>query len=294
MKTWLHTKKHNCGNSGYTLVELLVSMTLTAIFATAVIAVMPSATKIYMQIQDMSRAQVVADMVVDSLREECADSYIDDFASVRIIDIAPAEGDQVLLDAFNNNPLRFDNTGNVLVVRKSAGYCETIYSDLTISGTNYLSVHEDDRINGTLREENGISSRAVYRLFPKVNGSATPSEETHQGYVHFGYYMCGKEPKPVATSGGTKTVSCIFPASRYDYTNPFTTDAYNGYTVKLSFSDLKYTVTSDSTEDNDYTRRPATVCVTVNVYRSDYNGQSDDTLLYSRTALLVFAEDTTK
>ena len=48
-------------DAGFTLVELLVSMTLTAIFATAVIAIMPSANKIYMQIQDTSRAQIVAD-----------------------------------------------------------------------------------------------------------------------------------------------------------------------------------------------------------------------------------------
>ena len=294
MKRSLIAKLHNRRNAGYTLVELLVAMTLTAIFATAVVAVMPSATKIYMQIQDTSRAQVVADMVVDSLREECADSYIDDFASVRIIDVAPGEGDNNLLDACAGNPLRFDSTGNVLVVRKSTGYCEAIYSDMTISGTNYLSVREADRINGTIREENGISSRAVYRLFPMVGGSATPSDETCQGYVHYGYYMCGKEPKPVSTSGGTKTVNCVFPASRYDYTNPFTNDAYNGYTVKLSFSDLTYTVDADETENNDYTRRPTTVRVTVNVYRSDFGGQSDGNLLYSRTALLVFAEDTTK
>ena len=291
----LHVKSHNRRNAGYTLVELLVSMTLTAIFATAVVAIMPSATKIYMQIQDTSRAQVVADMVVDALRKECADSYIDDFASVRIINAADSdEGDKDFLKIFETSPLRFDSEGNVLVIRKSAGYCETIYSGINISGTNYLSVHEDDRINGTLREENGISSRAVYRLFPIVNGSATPSNETLQGYVHYGYYMCGKAPKAITTSGGPKTVSCVFPASRYDYTNPFTNDAYNGYTVKLFFSDLKYTVPADAAEDNEYTRRPTTVRVTVNVYRSDYSGQSDNSLLYSRTALLVFAEDTTK
>ena len=291
MKNRLHSKPHNSRNSGFTLVELLVSMTLTAIFATAVIAIMPSATKIYMQIQDTSRAQIVADMVVDALREECSDSYIDDFASVRIINAADsADGDKDFLKIFENNPLQFDGSGNVLVVRKSAGYCEAIYSGMTISSSNYLSVHEADRINGTLREENGISSRAVYRFFT----GATPSEETLQGYVHYGYYMCGKEAKPVTTSSGTKTVSCIFPASRYDYTNPFTTDAYNGYTVKLFFSDLKYTVPSFATEENDYTRRPASVMVTVNVYKSGYAGQSADTLLYTRTAMLVFAEDTTK
>ncbi len=67
MKKQMRSKPHNSRNLGFTLVELMVSMTLTAIFATAVIAIMPSATKIYMQIQDAGRAQVVADMVVDAL-----------------------------------------------------------------------------------------------------------------------------------------------------------------------------------------------------------------------------------
>ena len=291
MKKQMRSKPHNSRNLGFTLVELMVSMTLTAIFATAVIAIMPSATKIYMQIQDTSRAQVVADMVVDALREECADSYIDDYASVRIINTADSsEGDKDFLKIFETTPLRFDSSGNVLLVRKSSGYCEAIYSGMNISATNYLSVHDDDRSNGTIRLENGISSRAVYRLFP----GGTPSDETLQGYVHYGYYMCGRESMPVATSGGTKTVNCVFPATRYDYTNPFTTDVYNGYTVKLLFSDLKYTVPLYATEENDYTRRPASVMVTVNVYKNGYANQSADTLLYTRTAMLVFAEDTTK
>ena len=65
MKRVHEVKSNTRKNAGFTLVELLVSMTLTAIFATAIVAIMPAATRIYMQIEDMSRAQVVADMVVD-------------------------------------------------------------------------------------------------------------------------------------------------------------------------------------------------------------------------------------
>lgn len=295
----LFSKQHKRGNAGFTLVELLVSMTLTAIFATAVIAIMPSATKIYMQIQDTSRAQIVADMIVDALREECADSYIEDYASVKIIQAGDsADGDKDFLKIFETAPLQCDTSGNVLVVRKSSGYCEAIYTCMNISQSNYQSVYDIDRMNGTFRNENGISSRAVYRFFRSQNGGITPSDETLQGYVHYGFYQCGKTPKTFSDSDspayGPVTVSCIFPASRYDYTNPFTNDSYNGYTVKLLFSDLSYTVASDETEVSGYTQRPASVKVTVEVYKSSYSEQSPHTLVYTRTALLLFAEDTTR
>ena len=299
MKKNVFQKLKNLRDSGFTLVELLVSMTLTAIFATAVVAIMPSATRVYMQIEDMSRAQVVADMVVDALREECTDTYIEDFASVRIIQADDStDGDKDFLKIFENSPLQCDTTGNVLVIRKSSGYCEAIYTNMAISQSNYQSVYNADILSGTHREENGISSRAVYRFFRSQNGAITSSDETLQGYVHYGFYQCGKAPKTFSNTEspayGPVTVSCAFPASRYDYTNPFTNASYNGYTVSVTFSDLSYTIPSDETEVSGYTQRPASVKVTVEVYKASYGEQSAETPIYTRTALLLFAEDTTK
>ena len=99
MSKRISSKLNTARNAGFTLVELVVSMTLTAIFATALVAIMPAATRIYMQIETMSRAQVVADMVVDALREECADTYIEDFASVRIVNAAASEDDVPLVNS---------------------------------------------------------------------------------------------------------------------------------------------------------------------------------------------------
>ena len=288
----LHTR-----NKGYTLVELLVSMTLTAIFATAVVAVMPAATKIYMQIQDMSRAQVVAVLVIDALREECADTYIEDFASVRIISLSDLEielssGDEKLTGTFtaaDAPTTRFDSTGNILIIRKSGGYCQAIYSCLPISAANYTDIQKSDQAEKTYVYSNGISSRAVYRFFPE--GAAKPSTpDTLQGYVHYGYYQCGRGTlkNVLDESNVARNIDCIYPGVRYDYTNPFSVGAYNGYTVSLEFSDL---VTSSS---NLYSQRPLSVTVTVYVYKCDFSGQASNAPVYSRSAVLVFAEDTTK
>ncbi|MCR5441449.1 MAG: type II secretion system GspH family protein [Lachnospiraceae bacterium] len=292
MKKIFSSKLHTRGNSGYTLVELLVSMTLTAIFATVIVAVMPSATRIYMQIKDAGRAQVVADMIVDALREECADTYIEDYASVRILNAAPtAEGDTAFLGSVVNSeaPETPPPSGNILMIRKSAGYCETIYSCIAISAANYDSVLNSDQAKQFDPDHPlGRSSRAVYRFFPTGVASQTP--ETAQGYVHYGYYQAGTTPKTV----GSETINCVFPATRYDYTNPFTNDAYNGYTVDISFSDINYTVCPGAASFDTVTKRPESVTVTVRIYRSDFGGQNDSTLLYTRDALLVFAKDTTE
>lgn len=289
-------KMNTLRNSGFTLVELLVSMTLTAIFATAVVAVMPSATRVYMQIEDMSRAQVVADMVVDALREECADTYIEDFASVRIVNPTGAdEGDESFIAPLRtkvaaettSSPTQVlsESSGSVLIIRKASGYCESIYSCLPITASNYTSVKTSDhtRIYDT-GYTLGSSSRAVYRFFSNGTGTA----ETLPGYVHFGYYQCAQKEVTWTSGGSAQAIGCIYPKDRYDYTNPFSVDAYNGYTVSLEFSDL------ETSSDDYYLQRPLSVKVTVRVYKCDYAGQASGSALYTRTALLVFAEDTTK
>ena len=298
----IFSKLNTVRNAGFTLVELVVSMTLTAIFATALVAIMPAATRIYMQIETMSRAQVVADMVVDALREECADTYIEDFASVRIVaepanpasgasitDAETSTGDAHLLTSLANITSDSASSGTVLIIRKSPGYCEAISSCIAISKSNYNSVKDEDK---AYRFENGISSRAVYRFFSyDSEGAATTlAEEIRQGYVHYGYYQCGVADR---IEDG-KTISCIFPAIRYDYTAPFTSSAYNGYTVAISFSNLEYTLAPDATGDSLYYKRPSSVEVTVKVYSCSYADQATSLPVYTRTAVLVFDEDTTK
>ena len=82
------SKKHILNNRAFTLVELVVCMALTAILATAVVSVMFPATNIFMRMQKLSRAQMVADLVADSLREECADSYIAGYGDARVVSLS--------------------------------------------------------------------------------------------------------------------------------------------------------------------------------------------------------------
>jgi len=290
MKRSNYTTTGSCADKGYTFVELIVAMTLTAILATSVIAAMSPASKVYMQIRDLSRAQVVADNIVDALREECADTYIEDFASVRIVNTTPdSSGDSSMLLSLNEITSPSAPSGNVLIIRKSGGYCEAVYSCLNISYQNYLDIKDNDH---SYKNENGISSKAVYRFF---DGTGNATSEAGQGYVHYGYYRCGRSVLENVVHGGeVKSVSCIFPAEPYDYTNPFSTGAYNGYTVDISFSDLTYTLAPGETQLTLYSERPESVTVTVDVYKCDYAGQTSSSPVYSRKAILIFAEDTTK
>ena len=281
-------KKYIPSNSGTTLVELVVAMTLTAILATAVVSIMAPASRVFTQVKDLSRAQMTADLVVEALRQECADTYIEDFASVRIVNTTPsAAGDEDLLETLNGITSLSDSEGNILIIRKNGGYCEAIYSCLAISPSNYQYVKDEDQANS--KYANGVSSKAVYRFFEDSNGS----RDTLQGYVHYGYYQCGRSIYEVTHSGETKYISCIFPGKRFDYTNPFTIGAYNGYTVSLQFSELSYRLGPGETIDDIYTKRPESVKVTVSVYKCDYEAQNSEGAVYTRTATLVFAEDTT-
>jgi type II secretory pathway pseudopilin PulG len=281
-------KKYIQSNSGTTLVELVVAMTLTAILATAVVSIMAPASRIFTQVKDLSRAQMTADLVVEALRQECADTYIEDFASVRIVNTAPSvAGDEDLLESLIEITSPSETEGNVLIIRKNGGYCEAIYSCLAISPDNYQAIKDDDQ--AIYKYENGISSKAVYRLFEGSNGY----DDTLQGYVHYGYYQCGRSTLETVHNGETKHISCIFPGERFDYTNPFTLGAYNGYTVSLNFSELSYGLGPGEMFDDIYTKRPESVKVTVSVYKCDYEAQNSERAVYTRTATLVFAEDTT-
>ena len=79
-----------------TLVELVVAMALTALFATACIMLVLPVERIYTRTTDVSRAQILADTIVDSLRTECANTYIDGKGAVWIGSIGNQELTELL------------------------------------------------------------------------------------------------------------------------------------------------------------------------------------------------------
>ena len=191
-----------------TLVELVVAMALTALFATACIMLILPVERIYTQSTDESRAQLVADAVVDSLRTECANTYIKDRGDVVIGEFA----DDNLLAV---NPAA---SGSVLVIRKNSEYCETIFSNKSIDKTLYDTYFS----SSDLVIDGQITSLAIHKLFSTDN-----NPDINSGYVHFGYYKSAYDPS-----------NRIIPDEYYDFTNPFPYATYREYNVDLTFSEL--------------------------------------------------------
>ena len=236
-----------------TLVELIVAMSLTALFAASVVMLMLPIEKIYRHTNDLSRAQVVADTVVDALRKECTDTYISGPGDVWIA----TDGSGLMTVAA---PVELPDGGPVLVIRKTAGYCETIASNYSITDSMLASVQEADEIS----HDGDVTSRAIYRLFPTPVPTPGVGTNLDTNYVHFGYFEC--------TSGGTD--GYVIPTGYYDYTNPFPYTTYGEFNVRLNFQwDTGHTSTTV----------PSYILCDVNVYRGD-------TLIYSRDdVVLCFA-----
>ena len=198
------------------------------------------------------------------------------------------QGDDGLLTKLSIETGESQTNGNCLIIRKNEKVSEAIYWNIYISGSDYIDVTGSDSVPGS----NTVTSMAVYRLFPKGAQINSPSDmplETRQGYIHFGYYETKKQTVNI---GGTDT-EVIIPDKAYDYTNPFGVNAYNGFTVQVTYSDFTYeSVNPGSTELYDL--RPSYVIAHIKVYVADYENQSADSLLYTRDAVLCFAKDNTK
>ena len=191
-----------------TLVELVVAMALTALFAAACIMLILPVERMYTRSTDVSRAQLVADAVVDSLRTECANTYIKD------------RGDVIIGEFTDDNLLAVSPSasGSVLVISKNSEYCETIFSNKAINKSLY-----DTYFKGSdILIDDKITSLAIHRLFEKDN-----NPDINSGYVHFGYYKSAYDAS-----------NRIMPDEYYDITNPFPYATYREYTVGLTFSDI--------------------------------------------------------
>ncbi|MCR5128064.1 MAG: type II secretion system GspH family protein [Lachnospiraceae bacterium] len=281
-------------NKGYTLVELVVSMALTAILATAVASIMFPVVSIFMDMQKLSRAQMVADMVTDALRNECAKAYVTGAADVRILELQdPADfttGDEGLRVSLGGSAetivgdISSPKGGNVLAFRVNEGYAEAIYWNTGISTANYSTLLEEEAKTGI------VTSKAVFRLFPRgVEGMTKENmpADTRHGYLHCAYYVTSEQN---ASAEDGKNIKVFCPEEAYDYTNPFSANAYNGFTVQVEYSPLEYEKT-DKTSTSTADLRPVYVVATVKVYQGDYAAQSGETLACTRRAVLCFAED---
>ena len=241
-----HSKK------GITLVELIISMTLTAMFAVICVALMNPISRMYKGTVKITRAQLLADAIIDSIRKECDGLKTDESTTVWIAQLNETAEDDKALRLNGPEKKAPGGNGNTLVIQKNNNYAEAIYACLPISHDNYLAV-----LNNPVQGDK--ASHSIDRL--SAGGSYDPDEpNVKKGIVHFGYYQA-KEDK-----------EGIFPFRAYDYTNPVLASAYGDFTVKLEFKDLKL-------KDDKY---PSYCMCEVTVKE---NGKK----VYSRTTVISFS-----
>lgn len=245
---------------GTTLVELIVALSLTAIFAVVCVALINPIERTYKQMERISRAELLADTIVDSIRKECDEAKNDDINSVWIAD-GNINDDSSL---FDEDCALKKTEGHILVFKKNNSYCEAIFSELKITEQN-----KTDANNNTL--EGTLSGHAVDELF---EGS---KENTEKGIVHFGYYQAGDKGNG------------IYPLKSYDYTNPVLASTYGDFYVKIYFKNL---VTRDVMIDSVKHTIPSFVECEVRVYEGDYissDTEAAKNIIYTRTAALSFS-----
>lgn len=216
-----------------TLVELVVAMALTMLFASACIALIYPISKIYTHINTQSRVQIIADNVVDALRAECSRTYISAHDDVWI-SASPSTAYTI-----SSLPLTADE-GPVLVMRRNYNHCETIAACYALETDTFNAYDvvlaaetESPSESGApqLGTNGSTASRAIYRMFDPAGDPE--HRDADEGYVHYGYY----ELDPNASG-------YVLPTKYYDFTNPLPFASYGQYgvySVELHFHDLQYT-----------------------------------------------------
>jgi len=93
---------------GFTLVEMVITMTLLAIFFASSIVVLGSFTRVYYRVQELNRALLIGDTILQSVEEQLK-------AAIRIndiYDVDASENDQVILFTDSDGMFRlFDTRG---------------------------------------------------------------------------------------------------------------------------------------------------------------------------------------
>lgn len=241
-----HSKK------GTTLVELVIAMTLTLLFAVVCVALINPIERTYQATEKVAHAQLLADTVVDSIRKECNDVMYDDPNAVWIA--AGDFNDEAYTDdevLFTSNTDLKSDSGFVLVIKKNNNYCEAIYSCFPISDQNIANV-KNNPVQGD------VAAHAVSSL-----DSLSNPENMQRGIVHFGYYQAKYSKEG------------MYPLYAYDYTNPITASTYEGYKVSLTFQNIG----KKQYGGQDY---PSYVECTVNIL-------DGGEIVYSRTAAICFS-----
>lgn len=229
--------------NGTTLVELIVCMVLLAIFTLAAVTLIQPSAQAYMDIQQQTRAQNLADALIETIRGEVleANGYI------RFTDGATDPGNLDKVFAPKGDDY---SKGTALEFSVYPNHIELIDKDCVpmltkTDGTALLTADQANALNGYLHMR-------FYR--DELNGAG-----------HYGNPQHTKENKDADGN-----VTGTLPYVAYGYTTAYPRDAYMG----LFISELHFYARS-WTQDGDETKTPRITAMTVvlTVAKRDANNQ---------------------
>ena len=240
------------GQRGYTLVELLVTFALFAIFMTAVVMCLPGITKIYMQLQQINHEQTICNTVSNEIKTQ-------------LQGILGVEGDGDPLGIKNGNGLGYlallDESGTQ--IQLTPGSADTsgpaVLPDADISGTGIEFAY----MNGIIAQmdTNGFNGYTMRKN--KLQMDYHDAHAIAQGALVTRYYEADIEKHTrtttidyraaegsysaasgITVSDGTQNVTY---AIQYPYVSSF----YEGFDLKTTFTIKKaacYTAGAGTTE----------------------------------------------
>ena len=223
--------------NGTTLVELIVCMVLLSLFTLAAVTLIQPSAQAYMDIQQQTRAQNLADALIETIRGEVleANGYI------RFTDGA-------------TDPNNLDS----VFLSKGNDYSEGTALEFSVY-PNHIELIDKDCVPA----------------LTKTDGTAllTPEQANAlNGYLHMRFYQqsgTDNSPQHTATDENTKQVTQKYVA--YAYTTAYPKDAYMGLYIKdLHFYARSYQKPKNGSK---YARVTA-ITVVLTIAKKDANGQS--------------------
>lgn len=222
--------------SGTTLVELIVCMVLLSLFTLAAVTLIQPSAQAYMDIQQQTRAQNLADALIETIRGEVLDAN----GYIRFADEATATELDKVFDAKTGV-----SSGSALEFSVYPNHVELIDKGVVPAlkksdGTELLSNQEANELDGYLH----------MRFYMQEQDNYTPQHQV----------------KKKDETTGEETIT--EPYIAYAYTTAYPKDAYMG----MYISDLRFSARSYTKKDGEKYAHVTAMTVVLTIAKKDANG----------------------
>lgn len=255
MTTPLNNKK------GTTLVELMVCLVLLALLGVAAVTLVKPSAEAYISVQQLTRAQNLADALTETIRGELANAD----GTLAIVDAATDYSTRNTVFAKDQRltqgtALRFTATSNYVEVL-DAGYVPRLYSSKSQTDNKKKDVYIPPA-------QSGASDSAVY---PEL-----------QGYLHMRFYEFntdGTVKYERTSEGGSDKLDCA-----YAYTTAYPNGDYMGLVISnLTFYARGWEHQTVTTSENKKVDKICLTSLTMQLTISDPKTGND---IYTQTAII--------